>query len=293
MSTLPTMPLEIALIGAGNVGTGVAALLAERGQRIVGVASRSRDSASRAARLLSTEVFQMDSPVSADMYLIGTGPAAFESVVTGLVARLDLSDRVLVHFSGAHGVAPMATACATGAHVLALHPVQACPSIEAAIHNLPGSTWGVTTSEGAEDWADDLVRCLDGRPVRVQEVDRVIWHSAAVVTSNGIAALSAAGEQILHSIGVDNPEAVLAPLAAGTLNNARVGGGGARTLTGPVVRKEFDVVRNHVATLDATDVELGDIYRIAAELIAHVAVTSGRLDADLIGELKTALERRP
>ena len=283
MSFLPPLPLDVALIGAGRVGTAVAALLAERGQRIVGVASRTRSSAHGSAGRLATEVFDLDSPVAADLYVIGTGSAAIASVTEQLAATAELAGRVVVHLSGSDGIEPLSAARAGGAHVCALHPVQACPDVEAGIRNLPGSTWGVTTSEGAGKWAADLVRLLNGDPVAVAEADRVAWHAAAVVTSNGIAALLAAGEQILAGLQITDPVSVLSPLAKGTVANATLGGGGAATLTGPVVRGEFDIVREHAAALEEVDTELRDLYMLVTKLIARVAIGSGRLirsDAD-------------
>lgn len=292
MSALPPLPCDVALIGAGSVGTGVTALLAERGQRIVGVASRSSESAGRAAHRLSAPVFQMDAPVAADVYLIGAGAAAFDSIVSDLVAGADLTGRVVVHFSGAHGIAPLEPVALAGAHRCALHPVQACPNPEATIRNLPGSAWGVTTSSGAEQWATSFVELLGGHPVPVPETDRVAWHSAAVITSNGIAALLGAGERILAAAGVSDPGSVLAPLAAGTLSNARLGGGGAQTMTGPVVRAELDVIRLHAQALDAIEPELGHLYRAVSDLIARVAVASDRVEPSAVAALRDSLGRR-
>ena len=290
MSSLPPLPLDVALIGAGRVGTAVAALLAKRGQRIVGVASRTSTSADRSARVLATEVFDLDSPVTADLYVIGTGSAAIAPVTERLAATIELAGRVVVHLSGSDGIEPLSAARAGGAHVCALHPVQACPDVEAGIRNLPGSTWGVTTCQGAEEWAADLVRLLDGDPVSVAEVDRVAWHAAAVVTSNGIAALLAAGEQILAGLQVTDPVSVLGPLAQGTIGNATLGGGGAATLTGPVVRGELDVVRAHAAALGEVDKELRDLYMLVTRLVARVAIGSGRLVRSDVDRLEKSLE---
>lgn len=290
MSTLPAAPFDVALIGAGSVGTGVAALLAERGQRIVGVSSRSTGSKERAGALLSAPVSDVESLPPADVYLLGAGPGAFEEIQDRL-RDVDLHGRVLVHFSGAHGVDALAASVARGAHACALHPVQACPSVETAVRNLPGSTWGVTCSEGAIDWGAGFVRLLDGSPIEVPEEDRVAWHSAAVITSNGIAALMGAGERILRGLGIEDPVAVLGPLAAGTVANARGGGGGGATLTGPVVRGEHDVVRMHVDRLAAVDSELAEIYAAVSALIARIARASGRIDAAQMSELEATLRR--
>jgi predicted short-subunit dehydrogenase-like oxidoreductase (DUF2520 family) len=293
MASLPSPPFDVALIGAGSVGTGVAALLKRAGQRIVAVTSRSASSARRGAEILGAVAVDDPSDLPrADVYLIGTGAEAVRDVAASLADSRPLSGSVAIHFAGAVGIAPLEPARAGGAEVLALHPVQACPNVEAAIRNLPGSVWGATTSPDSEMWARGLIEMLEGEAVRVAESDRVPWHAAAVVTSNGIAALAAGGESILRSIGVEHPERVLGPLAEGTLTNARLGGGGAATLTGPIVRGEVEVVEMHAKALNERP-ELGDIYRSVSRLIAQVASASGRLDENGYRAVMDALEVTP
>lgn len=293
MSSLPLSPFDVALIGAGSVGTGVAALLSRARQRIVGVASRTTASAERASKLLDVPVFDTDRVPHADVYLIGTGSDALEQVAGELAASRDLGGSVVVHFAGAFGTSPLEKARAAGAHVGALHPVQACPDIDAATRNLPRSVWGATTSPGAEEWARGFVALLDGETVMIGEQDRPIWHAAAVVTSNGIAALLAGGESILEAIGVERPEAVLGPLARGTITNAALGGGGGATLTGPVVRGEDDVVHKHIAALTAEHADLAETYRAVSRLIARAAARSGRVEKDRYDAVVAAIEAGP
>jgi predicted short-subunit dehydrogenase-like oxidoreductase (DUF2520 family) len=105
-----------------------------------------------------------------------------------------------------------------------------------------------------------------------------MWHAAAVVTSNGTAALLAAGEDILRAIGVVDAETVLGPLALGTMKNAIEGGGGGATLTGPVVRGDVDTVLLHIAALRDRDPELAQTYVTISAAILEAAVRSGRID---------------
>jgi predicted short-subunit dehydrogenase-like oxidoreductase (DUF2520 family) len=133
------------------------------------------------------------------------------------------------------------------------------------------------------------VRAVGGIPVPVAEDDRALWHAAAVMTSNGIAALLATGEAILARIGVDDPEAVLGPLAAGAVANARSGGGGGATLTGPVVRGEVATLRKHLEALGSDAPELVPAYRLVARTILAAAASAGRLPADTAGEIEAVV----
>jgi predicted short-subunit dehydrogenase-like oxidoreductase (DUF2520 family) len=274
---LPKAPYRVALVGAGRVGVAVCALLVERGHRIVSVSSRSESSAAAAAERLQSHVGE---PEDADAILVGAPEPALSQAIAGIS-----SPAPVVHFAGVVGIEPFRR---DAGPVLALHPVQACPDVDTAIERLPGCAWGVTCDDDVRPWAHSLVRELEGRPVDVAEGDRAAWHAAAVATSNGIAALMATGEAILESLGVAEPEAVLGPISAATVANAREGGGGAATLTGPVVRGEVETVRRHLAALSSRP-ELLDAYVDVARVILHGARRSGRVDPTALDRIERSL----
>jgi predicted short-subunit dehydrogenase-like oxidoreductase (DUF2520 family) len=167
------------------------------------------------------------------------------------------------------------------------------PSLDHALKRLRGSAWGVTCPDDLRDWAHSLIRHdLGGEPFDVREDDRALWHAASVTTSNGIAALLSAGERILASIDVDEPDRVLGPLAAGTLANALDGGGGGATLTGPAVRGEAATLDRHLDALRERAPKLVRPYRLAVELVLDGAVAEGRIGADSAAEMRELLEDR-
>lgn len=288
MPELPTGPLRVSIFGAGRVATAAATLLKNRGHQIVGVASPNPQSAQRSAAHLDAPTVSPSGLKGSDVVLIGAPDAALPDAVTALGEAS--TGAVLVHFAGSAGIAPLQAATGTTAQC-ALHPVQACPDLETAIERLPGSAWGVTCSQGARDWAHAFIREeLRGTPVDVAEEDRVLWHAAAVTTSNGISALMATGESLLSSIGIDAPSAVLGPIAAGTVTNARQMASGARSLTGPVVRGEVDVIVRHVEAVDARASELRRAYRDAVLSIVSSAEATGRISETVAADIRQVLQ---
>lgn len=287
MASLPASPFRIALVGAGRVGTAVASLLKEAGHRIVSVSSRSHDSASAAATRLGAPVIELAKVDDVDVLLLAVPEAAVRQVV----ATLPPAGSVVIHFAGAAGIAPLAPAA--GRALCALHPVQACPDVDTAIRRLPGSAWGVTCSQGAEEWVRRLIEeDLQGTAFGVSEEDRVVWHAAAVTTSNGISALLAVGEALLASIGVAQPEQVLGPIAAGTLLNALESGGGGLALTGPVVRKETELIGRHVTEIARRAPHLLPAYLQSLHMIVSGALVAGRIDRADELLLRQALDSR-
>jgi predicted short-subunit dehydrogenase-like oxidoreductase (DUF2520 family) len=277
--SVPPRPCRMALIGAGTVGTAVTELLRRRGYRVVGVASRTPASTERAAHRFGAPVFDPSQgvPGGPDLVLLGVRDAAIEPVARSMASALQ-PGTVVWHLAGSLGAAVLAPVTQAGALGCAIHPVQACPDVDTAIRRLPGSAWGITCSARLLPWATEVVtKDLAGTPVPVSEPDRVVWHSAAVTTANGIGALLSVGEAILTRIGIDRPERVLAPLAAGAVRNAAEGRGGAATLTGPAVRGEVSTIRRHLSALAKLDASLGGAYGLVTRLIVEAAAGAGRM----------------
>ena len=287
MDTRSTSSRErVVLIGSGNVSSAVTLLLQRAGCDVVGVSSRSHESANRAAARLSAPVFDHHNELPpCDWLLIGAGDDAIAEIAATVVPFLSGIVKVC-HFSGVSGTAPLAATADRGGVPMALHPVQACPDIDTAVARLPGSAWGVTCPPEAAEAAEGFVERLGGTPVWVEERDRPVWHAASVTVSNGIAALMTTGEAMLRSIGVATTEEVLGPLAEGTIQNAR-GRGAGPTLTGPVVRGERATVRRHLETLEP---DAAATYRLVARLVVVAARSAHRIDPETAREMLEVIE---
>ena len=74
-----------------------------------------------------------------------------EGVLGSVAAEVAAYGRtpIVCHFAGAVGVAPLKPALDAGILAAALHPVQTCPGLDTAVRRLPGSAWGVTTSQNS------------------------------------------------------------------------------------------------------------------------------------------------
>ena len=266
------------LVGPGSVGTAVARLLADAGHSIAGVGPPDRKSAPRSAELLGAPLVDLESPPAADVVLLGVPDGAIPELVARLAGVLR-TGTIVCHFAGALGIDALRSLPDEVGRA-ALHPVQACPDPATAIVRLPGSAWGITCSKELRSWAFALVeRDLRGQPVAVAEAARPLWHAASVTTANGIAALLAAAEAMLSAAKIADPIRVLGPLAAGAVANAREGGGGGATLTGPVVRGEVDTVRAHLNAIARIAPELEPAYRAVSRSIIDSARRSRRIDA--------------
>jgi predicted short-subunit dehydrogenase-like oxidoreductase (DUF2520 family) len=126
--------------------------------------------------------------------------------------------------------------------------------------------------------------------VEVAEEDRALWHAAAVTTANGAAAVMAVAEEVLGRIGVERPDRVLGPLAAGTVAAAAARESAGASLTGPVVRGEVDTIAAHVRAFKDRAPELLEAYRLVTRTILLAATAAGRVEAGRAESILRALD---
>jgi predicted short-subunit dehydrogenase-like oxidoreductase (DUF2520 family) len=271
--------MDVAVIGAGRLGTAVAARLGRAGHRVVGVSGgvRTRE---RAGRYLPgvAVVDARSAAAAAEVAVVSTPDDAIRSTVDDLAAGSALRPGTwVVHLSGALGLDVLEAAREAGARRLAIHPLQTFPDVESALRRLPGCSIAVTADDPeGEAMGDRLARDLGGVPFRLADERRPLYHAAAVFASNYVVATSAVAEALFAEVGVPDPAAVLAPLRRASLENVeRLGA--ARALTGPAVRGDAGTVRRNLEALKQDAPELGAAYVAMARVALDVADRAGRL----------------
>lgn len=175
----------------------------------------------------------------------------------------------VLHCSGALSTDPLAPLHARGYAVGSLHPLQAIAHPLTGAERLPGSSFAVSGEPRAVAAARRIVGALGGRALQIPVTQRPVYHAAAVLASNGLAALIASAARLIVRSGVSPEEALpaLVPLVRGTIDNiAELGLHDA--LTGPVVRGDLETVRLHLATLEPRDRE---IYLVLARELTELA----------------------
>jgi predicted short-subunit dehydrogenase-like oxidoreductase (DUF2520 family) len=124
-----------------------------------------------------------------------------------------------------------------------------------------GVTFGVSGDPRAVRAANRLTRALGGRPLRLREEDRILYHLSAVLACGFVAADLLLAVRVLKRIGVSEKRALEAvlPIASQTLKNiAELGS--ARALTGPAIRGDATTIKKHLRALRKLDPELARVY---------------------------------
>lgn len=291
-------PLTVGVIGAGRVGAVLGAALRAAGHHVVAASGVSGAAKGRIARLLpGTDNLPADdvARVATDLLVLAVPDDALAGVVKGLADTGALHPgQVVMHTSGAHGLAVLGPAAATGARPLALHPAMTFTGMASDLDRLPGISYGITAPPELKAFAEDLVHDLRGNPEWVAEGDRALYHAALAHGANHLVTLVNEALDRLRDAGVVYPEKVLGPLLQASLDNTLRLRDGA--LTGPVSRGDAGTVARHIETLGATAPDSVPTYVALARRTADRAIAAGRLrprDAEaLLDVLATSRQER-
>ncbi|GAA2497883.1 Rossmann-like and DUF2520 domain-containing protein [Terrabacter carboxydivorans] len=288
---------DVGVVGAGRVGAVLGAALARAGHVVTGVSAVSEASLERAATLLPGVPVKPIPEVVAGAHLVvlAVPDDALADLVAGLSATGTFTPGQLVlHTSGAHGIAVFETAAASDIVPLAVHPAMTFTGTALDLERLHDCCFGVTTVDLARPLAEALVIEMGGDPVWIAEEDRVTYHAALAHGSNHLVTLVAQAMQLLGQAGVEDPARVLEPLLSAALANTLQRGDAA--LTGPVARGDAGTVAGHVALLRTVAPDIRPTYLALARATAQRALLSGRLrasDADPLLELLAHEEDQP
>ena len=294
MSLHTLAPLRVGVIGAGRVGAVLGGALSESGHRIVAATAVSTASRQRAARLLpGAELLPADEVIPrVDLIVLAVPDDTLADLVRGLADSGSFRPgQIVVHTSGAHGLAVLAPAVARGVLPLALHPVMTFAGRPEDVQRLAGVPFGVTADEEHRAVAETLVLEMGGEPVWVQESARTLYHAALVVGSNHLITLVAEASDLLRTAGVENPARLLAPLLGAALDNSLRYGD--KALTGPVSRGDIGTVRRHLRTLVEQAPGSVASYVAMARRTAQRALAAGRLKKHEAAPMLDLLAERP
>jgi len=214
---------SIAVVGAGRLGTALAAALRAAGLSVSGPLRREQDVGAATSLVL---LCVPDGEIAAAAATVAAGS-------------------LVGHCSGATTLDPLA-----GHEAFSLHPLMTVPagSPPEAFRGAAAAVDGSTPRALAT--AQALAERLGMRPMRVAPEDRAAYHAAASIASNFLVTLEAAAERLAATAGVDR--AALAPLVRAAVDTW-VELGAERALTGPIARgDEGTVARQREAVLERT-----------------------------------------
>ncbi|MDP3967768.1 MAG: DUF2520 domain-containing protein [Nocardioides sp.] len=278
----PCTPLDgltVGVLGAGRVGAVLGSVLqALPTTAVVAASGETPATRERMADLLpGVEVAKPTAVARACDLLLLTVP---DDMLPGVVRSMADSGslrpgQLVVHTSGKHGLDVLAPAAAVGCRVLAVHPAMTFTGTAADVERLQGCVFGVTVPDELATVADALVAALGGRPVRIAEEHRALYHAGLAHGANHLVTLVSQAMDLLRAAGVDDPAGTLRPLLTAALDNTLEHGDAA--LTGPVARGDLRTVRDHLSRITEHAPGALDAYAAMARATVERTVADGRL----------------
>jgi len=158
---------------------------------------------------------------------------------------------VAFHVSGALSTEPLAPLHARGYAVGSFHPLQTVTRAISGAERIPGSSIAIAGEHRAVQVGRRLALALGCPTMQIAVKDRPVYHAAAVLASNNLAALIGIAADLLVEAGVPPDEAVPAilPLARGALANIEEVGL-EKALTGPAARGDVETIGLHLRRLN-------------------------------------------
>ena len=289
-------PTEVAIIGAGRLGTALALELSKREYVVNTVVSRTPGSAKRAARLLprpatALGLSQLSLLEIPDLLFITTPDDQIE-VVAKALESLDVPRRkkpVALHTSGALSSGVLSRLSKHGWDVGSLHPLLSISGVRGEV-DFAGAYWCIEGQPLAQRRAKALVRSLKGKSFSIGLGNKALYHAAAVMASGNVVALFDLAIAMLTECGLSRGESkqVLIPLLESTVRSLEEKDSSA-ALTGPFARGDVETIKLHLEALRKVNNEdIPNLYRILGRRSLKLAST--KLDTKTIRKIKRVLE---
>ena len=202
----------------------------------------------------------------------------------------------VIHTSGATPVSVLDPCAQAGALTLSLHPLQTFSEPVRGASLLRGAAMAVTAgpdpTKTAEALAvgERLALTVGGRPFRLKEEHRALYHAAATMASNYLVGLEHSAERLFELAGMSEGTALTAflPLVRGAVDNIAAQGT-VDALTGPLSRGDRETVAAHLSALAASAPEMLDLYRVLGAATLEIVRERGQLPDPVIESLEGAM----
>ncbi len=246
---------DIAIIGAGRLGTSLGRALAAKGFAITALTCRRKAAAMESRAIIGQGRALTDNAAAARLAeaIFLCPPDEVLPVIARQLARsgVDWEGKTAFHTSGLLPARVLEPLRKRGASIASVHPVQAFSSKTTRPAHFRGISFGLEGDREALSLARILVRRLGGRPLVITEEAKPLYHAAFSFASNFFVVLLDTAASLLREAGIPEEKAadMLLPLLEGTLHNVKELDTAA-SLTGPLVRGDAASVRTHLKALE-------------------------------------------
>lgn len=267
--------MKAGFIGAGKVGFSLGKYFTLSGITVTGYYSRDIDHASEAAGFTGSRCYKnlKDLTEDSDTLFITVPDSAIVDIWEEL-RNLPIKNKNICHCSGSISSSAFFDAKDKGAFGYSVHPLYAFSDRYESYKGLQKAYFTVEGDPANLPAITGCIKSLGNNVVIIDKANKPLYHCAAAVVSNCMAALADISAEMLEKCGFDRDQAIkaMAPLITGNANSiANVGP--VRALTGPVERNDASTVVSHLKILSEKFPESEDLYRHLTMRLIDIAET--------------------
>jgi predicted short-subunit dehydrogenase-like oxidoreductase (DUF2520 family) len=236
---------RFSIIGAGNLGTNLIKALIKKGYTLKYIYKKSRNHQYAFAITGDIRVLVEHS----DFIIISTQESKIRKAAELAAASSRPKGKIFFHTSNALTSDELACLQEKGASVASFSPLQTLTQYsEKVSENVFDGIYFLVEGDGkAINLARQIAADLGAHVLAVDKSEKIYFHISGVASCNFFIAVLELAESQLKKVGYDIK--ILLPLIKQTLKNVESMGVKA-SLTGPVKRKEMDIVKKHLEVLE-------------------------------------------
>lgn len=285
---LPAMAAKprIAIVGAGKLGSALAPALRRAGYGIDEIVARGRGSSLQRARTLARRVgaranLFRRADMKAEVVWLCVPDGQIARAAESLAKAGQWKRRTALHSSGALSSDELDVLRRRGAAVASVHPLMTFVSGSRA--EFAGVPFAIEGDAAAVRVAQGIVKGLGGVPYAVRKQDKAAYHAWGTFASPLLTALLAVTEQVAAAAGVRPVDARrrMLPILRQTLSHYQTFGAPG-TFSGPLVRGDVDVVKQHLRVLRKVPAAREVYVALARAALRFLPVKNRRVLRDIL-----------
>ena len=257
---------RIAIVGPGRLGSALALELRRAGYRISAIVSGNSAASQRKGQVLARQVNARWSapgtPFEADLVWFCVPDREIARAARRLEKLVEWKGRIALHSSGALASDELQALRRRGAAMASVHPLMTF--VRGSMPSFRGVPVGLEGDPAALRVAHTMVRDLGAEPFSISKNRKLAYHAWGAFTSPLLIALLVTAERVARAAGLSSAEArrKMMPIVRQTLANyAKLGP--AEAFSGPIVRGDAQVVRQHLSELKKIPAA-GEVYAALA-----------------------------
>jgi len=283
------MKNNILFIGAGRLGTTLAWALSQKGFSIPVFYSKEFPK-NKADYLPDTNFINQlnkENLQNCDILIITVPDAQIIKVVNYLESLgVNWQSKLVVHTSGCLSSSELHSLKLKGAEIGSIHPMQTFDSFFIPKEIFRDVVFAVEGDDQVNTFTGSIIKMLNAKLIQLNSEDKILYHIAAVASSNFIVVLLDYVNHLYKKLEFDDKKIneLVLPIINQSLINFKQKES-KDVLTGPIKRGDLGTIEKHVKYLKDNQKELLPIYKEMSKYILQFLLNQNEPEKDKLNKI--------